>query len=144
MYIRVFFTAPPVLDVSSSSPGNDSYPLTNLLSASAAERRTGFLAESFVRPPVSIKVKFGLNGPGFRLRQISFSSRVSYTQESEFFEVLVKGNRDADFVRAARGGPNPDTRGAIHQLLNIILQLRILVLLLVSTLPYVVKVKNYS
>jgi hypothetical protein len=34
--------------------------------------------------------------------------------------------------------------GAIHQLLNIILQLRILVLLLVSTLPYVVKVKNYS
>jgi hypothetical protein len=36
------------------------------------------------------------------------------------------------------------TRGAIHQLLNIILQLRIIVLLLVSTLPYVVKVKNYS
>jgi hypothetical protein len=35
-------------------------------------------------------------------------------------------------------------RGAIHQLLNIILQLRILVLLLVSTLPYVVKVNNYS
>jgi hypothetical protein len=34
--------------------------------------------------------------------------------------------------------------GAIHQLLNIILQLRILVLLLMSTLPYVVKVKNYS
>jgi hypothetical protein len=34
--------------------------------------------------------------------------------------------------------------GAIHQLLNIILQLRILVLLLVSTLPYVVKVKNYT
>jgi hypothetical protein len=33
---------------------------------------------------------------------------------------------------------------AIHQLLNIILKLRILVLLLVSTLPYVVKVKNYS
>jgi hypothetical protein len=36
-----------------------------------------------------------------------------------------------------------DSWGAIHQLLNIILQLRILVLLLVSTLPYVVKVKNY-
>jgi hypothetical protein len=35
-------------------------------------------------------------------------------------------------------------RGAINQLLNINLQLRILVLLLVSTLPYVVKVKNYS
>jgi hypothetical protein len=35
-------------------------------------------------------------------------------------------------------------RDAIHQLLNIILQLRILVLLLVSTLPYVVKVNNYS
>jgi hypothetical protein len=34
--------------------------------------------------------------------------------------------------------------GAIHQLLNIILQLRILVLLLLSTLPYVVKVENYS
>jgi hypothetical protein len=34
--------------------------------------------------------------------------------------------------------------GAVHQLLNIILQLRIIVLLLLSTLPYVVKVKNYS
>jgi hypothetical protein len=34
--------------------------------------------------------------------------------------------------------------GAIHPLLNIILQLRILVLLLVSTVPYVVKVENYS
>jgi hypothetical protein len=38
----------------------------------------------------------------------------------------------------------PDAWGAIHQLFNIILQLRILVLLLVSTLLYVVKVKNYS
>jgi hypothetical protein len=36
------------------------------------------------------------------------------------------------------------SRGVIHQLLNIILQLRILVSLLLSTLPYVVKVKNYS
>jgi hypothetical protein len=34
--------------------------------------------------------------------------------------------------------------GAIHQLLSIILQLRILVLLPVSNLPYVAKVKNYS
>jgi hypothetical protein len=36
------------------------------------------------------------------------------------------------------------TWGAIHQLLNIILKLRILVLLPVSKLPYVVIVKNYS
>jgi hypothetical protein len=35
-----------------------------------------------------------------------------------------------------------DTRGAIHQLLSIILKLRILVLLPVSTMSYVVK--NYS
>jgi hypothetical protein len=35
-------------------------------------------------------------------------------------------------------------RGAIHQLLSIFLKLRILVLLTVSTLSYVVKVKNYS
>jgi hypothetical protein len=34
--------------------------------------------------------------------------------------------------------------GAIHELLNIILKLRILVLLPVSTLPFVVKVKNCS
>jgi hypothetical protein len=33
-------------------------------------------------------------------------------------------------------------RGAIHQLLSIVLKLRILVLLPVSTLPYIVKVKN--
>jgi long-subunit acyl-CoA synthetase (AMP-forming) len=35
-------------------------------------------------------------------------------------------------------------RGAIHQLLSIILKLRILVLLPVSTVPYVVRLKNYS
>jgi hypothetical protein len=35
-------------------------------------------------------------------------------------------------------------RNEIHQLLGIILKLRILVLLPVSTLPYVVKVKNHS
>jgi hypothetical protein len=34
--------------------------------------------------------------------------------------------------------------GAIHQLLSIILKLRILVLLTVSTMPYVVIVTNYS
>jgi hypothetical protein len=34
----------------------------------------------------------------------------------------------------------PETRGAIHQSLRIILNLRILVLLPVSTLPYVVRV----
>jgi hypothetical protein len=37
-----------------------------------------------------------------------------------------------------------DCRGAIHQFLRIIPNLRILVLLPVSTLPYVVEVKNYS
>jgi hypothetical protein len=37
-----------------------------------------------------------------------------------------------------------EVRGAIHQLLNIILKLRILVLLPVSTKPYVAIVKNYS
>jgi hypothetical protein len=39
---------------------------------------------------------------------------------------------------------NVAARGAIHQLLSIILKLRILVLLPVSTMPYVVMVKNYS
>jgi hypothetical protein len=37
-----------------------------------------------------------------------------------------------------------ELRGAIHQLLSIILILRILVLLPVSTMPYVVNLKNYS
>jgi hypothetical protein len=40
-------------------------------------------------------------------------------------------------------GPQTN-RGAFHQLLSIILKLRILVLLPVSNLPFVVKVKNYS
>jgi hypothetical protein len=51
-------------------------------------------------------------------------------------------------LRAAGGeverGKRKKTWGAIHQLLSIILKLRILVLLPVSTLPYVVIVKNYS
>jgi hypothetical protein len=42
------------------------------------------------------------------------------------------------------GGSSGTTRGSIHQLLNIILKLRILVLLPVSTMPYVFLVKNYS
>jgi hypothetical protein len=46
---------------------------------------------------------------------------------------------DDDDAVLAEFGP----RGAIHQLLNIILKLRILVLLLVSAMPYVLKVKNY-
>jgi hypothetical protein len=37
-----------------------------------------------------------------------------------------------------------DHWGAIHQLLSIILKLRILVLSPLSNLPYVVTVKNYS
>jgi hypothetical protein len=37
-----------------------------------------------------------------------------------------------------------ENRGAIHQLLSISLKLRILVLIPVSTMPYVVIVENYS
>jgi hypothetical protein len=65
------------------------------------------------------------------------------------------GGGDTEDGDAAEGYFSPPTkgqspamnwtnnRGAIHQLLNIIIQLRILVLLVVSTLPYVVKVNNY-
>jgi hypothetical protein len=49
-----------------------------------------------------------------------------------------------DWKRALKAKTHIESRGAIHQLLNIILQLRTLVLLLVSTLPYVVYVRNYS
>jgi hypothetical protein len=47
-------------------------------------------------------------------------------------------------VRACHDWLHIEARGAIHQLLSIILKLRILVLLPVSTMPYVVMVKNYS
>jgi hypothetical protein len=40
--------------------------------------------------------------------------------------------------------PAPGSWGAIHQCLRIILKLRILVLIPVSTMPYVVEVKNFS
>jgi hypothetical protein len=40
--------------------------------------------------------------------------------------------------------PHIGAWGVIHQLLSIILKIRILLLLPVSKLPYVVKVKNYS
>jgi hypothetical protein len=45
---------------------------------------------------------------------------------------------------APDGSTSYKLRGAIHQLSRIILKLRILVLLPVSTLPYVVNVKHYS
>jgi hypothetical protein len=54
----------------------------------------------------------------------------------------VTANRMRDWGSA--NGFFPVVRGAIHQLLSIILKLRILVLLPVSTMPYVVMVKNYS
>jgi hypothetical protein len=44
----------------------------------------------------------------------------------------------------SRGPMEKFAWGAIHQFLNIILKLRILVLLPVSNLPYVVEFKNYS
>jgi hypothetical protein len=46
-------------------------------------------------------------------------------------------------VAAAAVAAIASARGAIHQLLNIILKLRILVFFPVSTLPYVVIVYNY-
>jgi hypothetical protein len=54
-----------------------------------------------------------------------------------------------DFPLAIRLRPssmelNAVSWGAIHQLLSIILKLRILVLLPVSTMPFVVIVNNYS
>jgi hypothetical protein len=52
--------------------------------------------------------------------------------------------RPLDLLWIDRAFSVAPTRGAIHQLLSIILKLRILVLLPVSTMPYVVMVKNYS
>jgi hypothetical protein len=58
--------------------------------------------------------------------------------------VLKVNKRLSDLSRDALRPRLRWIRGAIHQLLSIILKLRILVLLLVSTMPYVVIVKNYS
>jgi hypothetical protein len=57
---------------------------------------------------------------------------------------LDRNGKGDDGLTAAAASKVLINWGAIHQLLNIILQLRILVLLFVSTLPYVVKVKRYS
>jgi hypothetical protein len=59
-----------------------------------------------------------------------------FTEEDLESEAILVGGDDKS--------PVVLDRGAIHQLLNIILKLRILVMLLVSTLHYAVKVKNYS
>lgn len=101
---------PPTFEISCLSPSNDAYPLSNLLSPSNSESLSGFLADTFVRPPVSVKLKYSLPGPGFRLRQISLSSKVSWSQESELFEVWLKGGHHAEFARGARGAPDPDTK----------------------------------
>jgi hypothetical protein len=53
-------------------------------------------------------------------------------------------NRLTFAVAKAKVFPHLEAWGAIHQLFSVILKLRILVLLPVSTMPYVVKVKNYS
>jgi hypothetical protein len=47
-------------------------------------------------------------------------------------------------IKVVKGDGDARVWDAIHHSLRIILKLRILVLLAVLTLPYVVKVKNYS
>jgi hypothetical protein len=79
---------------------------------------------------------------------VSADDFVSVTKEW-LAMVTVKKNLDAEKMleeesRRRSAERETENRGAIHQLLNIIFQLTILVLLLVSTPPYVVKVKNYS
>lgn len=106
------FAVPSAFEITCPSPSNDAYPLSNLLSPSNSESLSGFLADTFVRPPVSVKLKYSLPGPGFRLRQVSLSSRVSWSQESELFEVWLKGGR-AELTRGARGAPDPDRKSCL-------------------------------
>ena len=105
-------TVPPAFEISCQSPSNDAYPLSNLLSSSNSASSSGFLADTFVRPPVSVKLKYSLPGPGFRLRQIRLSSRVSWSQESELFEVWLKGG-SAELTRGARGASDPDRKSIL-------------------------------
>ncbi len=98
------FSDPPVWELISSAPGNEAYPLSNLTSTCPAKRREGFLAEAFVRPPVSLRLKYALRGPGIRLQKISFAHTVGRTQESVLFEVWLKGGENAELTRAGRGG----------------------------------------
>jgi hypothetical protein len=97
---------------------------------------------------------------GCRINKLServfrhLSNAITFDEKNNFQMRKCKNNsypilrRDLDHLlegtlkRALKLCNVTTTRGAIHQLLNIILQLRILVLLLVSTLPSVVKVKN--
>ena len=65
-----------------------------------------------MRPPVSVKLKYSLPGPGFRLRQIRLSCRVSWSQESELFEVWLKGG-SGELTRGARGASDPDSKSIL-------------------------------
>ena len=63
----------------------DDYPPSNLLSSEKLKKR-GFLAERFVRPPVSITLHF--KSPIF-LSHLSFSTNVGKDHQSLLFEILV-------------------------------------------------------
>ena len=106
------FPVPPAFEISCLSPSNDAYPLSNLLSPSNSVLESGFLADTFVRPPVSVILKYCLPGPGFRLRHISLSSKVSWSQESELFEVWLRGGH-AELTRGARGAADPNTKSVL-------------------------------
>jgi hypothetical protein len=68
------------------------------------------------------------------------------TENVKHYRAGAKMNNKSDKSLVVQPSMNANSlsRGAIHQLLSIILQLRILFLLPVSTLPFVVIVKNYS
>jgi hypothetical protein len=66
---------------------------------------------------------------------------VQVDRDAESDPILEK---DLDQECNPKKSDRSEAWGAIHQLLSIIHKLKILVLLPLSTMPYVVKVKNYS
>ena len=46
--------------IESDTTIRDDYPLTNLISSSRELKKQGFLAESFVRPPITFSIHFNI------------------------------------------------------------------------------------
>ena len=89
--------------VDTNTTFRDDYPPSNLISSSKEIKERGFIAERFVRPPISITLHF--KAPIF-LSHISFCAGVGQDHRSTIIEVLIgshsENHQSVDFVKIGR------------------------------------------
>jgi hypothetical protein len=131
---------------SSSNSGTACQDISNLGKAWGKHVQSDALVAKARKGRVSSSVEATMEMGAKLAGQVLMEGGGSATRQSlkKKTRTTIKRPKTFDTLGGDATTPSSLPRGAIHQLFNIILKSRILVLLPVSTLPYVVKVKNHS